>query len=109
MSKYSKLRDLIGDDYGRKDYLKDLSLQEARVKFRTRCYMTELAFNFRNKPEYANNLWTCVSCHAAVDTFAHQKWCVAHADLREGRDLHCDKDLVWYISQVMKRRETKRL
>ena len=107
MKKYSKLKDLVGDDYCKKEYLKDLSVQEARVKFRTRCYMTELAFNFRNKPEYANNCWMCQSCFMAVDTFSHVKWCVAHEDLREGRDLSRDKDLVCYISEVMNRRQKK--
>ena len=107
MTKYSKLKDLEGEEYSRKEYLKELSVQEARVKIRTRCYMTELAFNFKNKPEYANNCWTCTSCNSAVDTFSHIKWCVAHEDLREGRDLSCDKDLVWYITQVMNRRQKK--
>ena len=31
----------------------------------------------------------------AIDTFDHAKWCVAHEDLREGRDLENEKDLVW--------------
>ena len=44
----------------------------------------------------------------AIDTFLHAKWCVAHQDIREGLDLDNDKDLVWYISEVMKRRATKK-
>ena len=108
ISTYSKLKEWEGDEYSKKEYLKDLSLQEARLKFRIRCNMTEFAWNFRNKPEYANNSWQCTSCNLAIDTFLHAKWCVAHQDIREGLDLDNDKDLVWYISEVMKRRATKK-
>ena len=105
ISQYSKLKHWEGDDYTRKDYLTELSLEEARLKFRIRCNMAEFAFNFRNKPKYANNNWSCSSCHQAIDTFSHAKWCPTNADLREGRNLDNDKDLVWYITQVLKRRE----
>ena len=35
ISTYSKLKEWEGDEYSKKEYLKDLSLQEARLKFST--------------------------------------------------------------------------
>ena len=105
MANYSKLKGLDGESYGRKEYLKDLTLEEARLNFRIRGNMTEFGFNFRNKKEYADKSWFCQSCDVAIDTFDHAKWCVAHEDLREGRDLENEKDLVWYIGKVLARRE----
>ena len=67
--------------------------------------MTEFAFNFRNKKEYSQNSWICKSCNAAIDTSLHAKWCVAHSDLREGKDLSSVEDLVAYVREVLKRRE----
>ena len=104
--KYSKLKDLVGDIYERKSYLKEMTLSEARLNFRIRGNMTEFGFNFKNKKEYADRSWFCISCNAAIDTFSHSLWCVAHEDLREGRDLENDKDLVWYVSKVLSRRES---
>ena len=69
--------------------------------------MTEFAFNFKNKKEYADACWTCKSCKRALDTFEHAKWCVAHEDLRQGKDLSEDIDLVEYIAKVLARRAKK--
>ena len=66
---------------------------------------TEFAFNFRNKKEYSEASWICMSCNAAIDTSLHAKWCVAHSDLREGKDLSSVEDLVVYVREVLKRRE----
>ena len=81
-----------------------MSLEDARLKFRIRGNMTDFGFNFRNKKEYADISWSCISCNSAIDTFSHALWCVAHEDLREGRDL---KDLVWYVAKVLSRRENR--
>ena len=105
--KYSKLKDWEDDDYERKNYLKVLTLEEARMKFRIRTNMTECAFNFKNKPEYSNNNWFCPSCNVAIETFSHIKWCESYAELRFGKDLEDDKDLVSYIFEVMKKRASK--
>ena len=47
--KYSKLKDLVGEIYERKAYLKEMTLSEARLNFRIRGNMTEFEFNFKNK------------------------------------------------------------
>ena len=40
-----------------------------------------------------------------MDTFLHLKWCPKYAEMREGKDLNEDKDLVDYITSVMRARE----
>ena len=103
--KYSKLADWVDESYGSKDYVKELHLEEVRTKFRIRTNMTDFAFNMRNKKEYSDRLWSCLGCNSNIETFLHVKWCEAYADLRQGIDLNLDKDLVWYISEVLKRRK----
>ena len=58
----------------------------------------------RNRTDYAADLWACSGC-GAVDTFLHLKWCPTYAEMREGKDLNEDKDLVAYITSVMRARE----
>ena len=82
-----------------------MTLEDSRLNFRIRANMTEFAFNFRNKKEYSEVSWICRSCNEAIDTSLHAKWCVAHSDLREGKDLNSVDDLVVYIREVLKRRE----
>ena len=46
-----------------------------------------------------------MSCNVAIDTSLHAKWCVAHSDLRDGKDLSRVEDMVVYVREVLKRRE----
>ena len=109
LATYSKVKEWVDEEYTRKDYLKTMTLEESRTYFRIRSNMTKFAFNFRNQKEYADALWKCSSCQEAVDTFSHAKWCIAHSDLRQGKDLSIDKDLVRYITEVLLRREKAKL
>ena len=47
----------------------------------------------------------CDSCEKAVDTQAHILWCPAYMNLREGKDINSDDDLIEYIGKVMMIRE----
>ena len=40
-----------------------------------------------------------------MDSQSHIVWCPAYAELREGKDLNSDQDLVTYYHEVMKIRE----
>ena len=66
--------------------------------------MIGVKFNMKNRKDYAADLWACTGC-GAVDTFLHLKWCPTYAEMREGKDLNEDKDLVAYITSVMRARE----
>ena len=45
--------------------------------------------------------WLCDSCKTKIDSNSHVTWCVAYRELREGKDLKCDKDLAEYLKKVM--------
>ena len=105
--RHSKLKMMEEEPYEKKKYLTEMSLEDVRLNFRIRCNMTEFGFNFKNKKEYSETSWTCISCKAAIDTSSHAKWCIAHEDLREGIDLENEIELVRYISKVLARRAKK--
>ena len=107
IARHSKLKMMEGESCHKKKYLTEMSLEDARLYFRIRCNMTEFGFNFKNKKEYSETSWSCISCKSAIDTFNHAKWCIAHEDLREGIDLDNEIDLVRYISKVLNRRAKK--
>ena len=102
-SSYSKLKShaFEDDDLCVKDYVKTMTLRNARTLFRIRSHMADFKMNFKSNEKYAKELWKCDYC-MSVDSQAHIMWCPAFSSLREGKNLHCDKDLVSYIQEVMK-------
>ena len=62
-------------------------------------------FNFKNDPQYRQDLWKCSSCRTNIDTQSHILWCDSYKKLREGKDLNSNKDLANYIIEVLKIRE----
>ena len=103
MKNYSKLKDgpMTTEKFERQQYLKDLNLADARTKFSLRSFMTNCKMNYRSDQENMATLWMCSSCEKAIDSQAHLKWCPAYADLRQGKDINNDKDLIEYIRKVM--------
>ena len=43
-----------------------------------------------------------------VDTQAHAMMCTAYADLRDGKDMSNDSDLVNFFRRVLERRDSKK-
>ena len=73
---------MVDEDFECRPYLKELTLSEARTNFRFRSKMTDLAWNYKHDKSYV-------------------LVCPAYADLREGKDIQSDKDLVSYMQGVM--------
>ena len=67
--------------------------------------MMDFKFNYKNNPSHSKDLWKCDSCQSAIETQDHILWCPAYHELREGKSIENDKDLVEYFSKVMKIRE----
>ena len=67
--------------------------------------MLKIKFNFKNTPAYSNTNWRCDSCEKAIDTQSHILWCPAYSELRIGKDINSDDDLMEYIEKVMTIRE----
>ena len=63
--------------------------------------MTEAKFNFKNDRTNRKDLWLCDSCEKAIESQSHLLWCPAYKNLREGKSLDSDKDLVTYIQSVL--------
>ena len=88
-----------------KDYFKALNLPDARLKFSLRTKMTKtVQMNFKGNPRYAKNGWKCLECDTS-DTQDHIVRCRSYQDIRIGKDLNSDKDLVDYFRAVIKMRE----
>ena len=88
-----------------KPYIKELKMNDARIKFSLRSKMTRtVQMNFSNDRKYADNLWQCSGC-GCIDSQLHLLWCDGYKNLREGKDLSSDRDLVEYYRLIMKHRD----
>ena len=108
MKNYSKLKDgpMINENFAVKDYIKKMTVEDARVNFALRSSMYDVSFNYRSDPKNAAELWRCDSCMSGhIQTQSHILYCEAFADLRKDRDLNSDKDLVDYMKSVLIIRE----
>ena len=96
-------------------YLVSLNISDARLRFKLKTGMTPtVRMNFPSDPEFSRQLWTCPGCSEGKpdqdivvgyrDTQTHILSCEGYEDLRENKDLACDKDLVTYFSLVIKKR-----
>ena len=106
VERYTKLDDIKNDSYGIKSYLREMSMQNARMMLRIRSKMVQCKMNFSSKKSNIETAWKCHSCMSfAIDTQSHILYCEAYSPLREGKSLSSDKDLVEYFRKVMEIRE----
>ena len=108
MKTYSKLRDgpMLSEDFGMKDYIKNMKVEDAQVNFSLRSKMYRAKFNYRNDPKYSAELWKCSSCMSGhIESQSHILYCDAYADLRADRDISNNSDLVEYMKNVLTIRE----
>ena len=106
MKPYKKLEHskLAGEAFGRKDYIKNLNIPDARLKFSLRAKMTRtIQMNFKGEKQYKNNGWKCNSC-GELDTQEHLVTCEGYSYLRIGKNLDQDKDLVAFYRSIIKHR-----
>ena len=92
IERYKKLKtsELAREEFSRKDYMKDLDLQQARTKFKFRTSMTQhVKMNQKNNEQYAAELWKCEEC-GRQDTNLHLLSCSGYELMREGINLNCD-------------------
>ena len=107
--KLKKLECMKMEEYGRKDYLSNLRLDEVRTLFRKRTMMLDFKDNFRNRKDYSDDLWVCDSCERAIESQSHVLWCPAYQELRENKDLSSNKDLAEYMGKVLRIRNELKL
>ena len=116
IKKYKKLEisELKREHCQMKNYMVSLHLQSARLRFKIRAKMTPtIQMNFKNDPKFKANMWTCLGCDSrsedgtnlgCPDTQAHVLLCRGYSDLRDGKNLENDRDLVEYFAAVIRRR-----
>ena len=103
IKKYKKLEfeKLSKEDHEMKKYLASLNIADARLKFALRTCMTKtIQANYKGDPEFRANNWKCQECQV-LDTQDHVVRCPVYLNLRTGKDLENDKDLVEYFRKVI--------
>ena len=102
---YKKLN-LVGEKFGCKDYIREMKIDDARAMFKIRSNMLPtVQMNFMSERKFADNGWTCSGCSIRKDSQQHLLICPGYADLRVGRNLKSDSDLVAYYRDILKRRQ----
>ena len=92
-----------------KDYLRNMNMADARTKFKMRTEMLNFKFNYKSDYENISSLWKCDSCLTAIETQNHILWCPSYAELREGKDLKKDEDVIEYFQKVIKIRDNLKI
>ena len=54
----------------------------------------DVKWNYKSDPQNMRDLWRCDSCKSNIETQKHILWCPAYVDLRAGKNLKEDKDLI---------------
>ena len=107
--RYKKINteEIAKDTFGRKPYMANLRMNQARTKFKIVTKMTKnIKLNYKNDPKNVRNLWKCSECDH-IDSQEHILWCEGYEKLRENKNLDSDHDLTSYFQQVMLQRERK--
>ena len=103
MAGKTKLERLANDDCLLKEYMNQKSLKDVRDTFRARTQLWEgIKGNFKNR--FKNSDLQCQGCKSMEDSQLHVLVCGAYGDLRVGKDLEKDSDMVDYFREVVRRR-----
>ena len=97
---------MASECFGQRPYITEMSLHHARVNFRIRSEQIKVKLNQRSDAQNAKMLWKCSDC-GIIDSQSHILWCPFYSELREGKSLDSDQDLVKYFIEVLKIRDEK--
>ena len=102
---YKKIN-FSGEKFACKDYMKEMRIDDARTMFKIRTNMVPtVQMNFMGDKNFASNLWTCSGCNSCRDSQQHLLTCPGYAQLRIGKNLKVDSDLVAYYREILKHRQ----
>ena len=88
-------------------YFKTMKLKESRTMFGLNSKMTKtVKSHFWGDKKFSQELWMCTFC-SNIENISHIKFCPMYSQLREGKDLNNDSDLVQYFTEVLKMRENQ--
>ena len=89
------------ENYEEKPYLSQMNIHDARINFSIRSRMFNCKMNFLNHPKNKAENWRCDSCQTCVDSQSHILYCSSYKQLREGKSLSSDQDIVTYFKEVL--------
>ena len=95
------------ENYGKKKYISEKSISEARQYFKTRYRMQPFASNFSRDRQYAKSEWLC-KCKQTKESEEHLRdgTCWVYGDIRRKYgNLENDDDLVSFFKEILSRRE----
>ena len=98
---YSKLEVMKREAYEENTYLKEMPMYNARINFSLRARTFPCKMNTMNNPKFKADMWRCDLCESCIDSQSHILYCPAYKELREGRTLSSDDDIVSYFRDVL--------
>ena len=104
MMKMEKLKnsELMSEKCETKDYVKNLSVCDARTIFLKRTSMTRyVKMNYMHDRDFTKDMWKCDSCQVSIDSMSHVLWCPCYVELRRDKNMNDDVDLARYLHRVM--------
>ena len=102
-----KCQRIVGEDYGKKEYISRKNIFSVRHQYRTRFGLENFAGNYSNDRRFASSEWLC-RCKEAREEESHltSGRCKVFGDLKERfGDLHNDDNLVQFFQEVLARRD----
>ena len=100
------MRIMYQDNLDLKEYVKNGDLYTARSTWEVRSHMLRVAGNYPGHMKYAATGWRCQACTLEVrEDQEHLASCSGYSDIRAGRDLTVESELVEFIKSVMARRK----
>ena len=102
-----KMKVIQAESWGLKEYVKSGNLYSVRSTWELRAYMLKVAGNYSHHSRYLATDWRCQACQLQVreDQDHLATTCDGYKDLREGKDMDDDKEMVDFFRMVMRRRE----
>ena len=100
-----KLQNLVTESCNMKEYFRENSMTRMREMFRIKTNMNEIKGNFKHDVKNKVEGIACVACWSEDEVNSHVMTCDKYQDLRVGRDLDKDSDLVNFFRDVMARRD----
>ena len=102
-----KMKVIQAESWGLKEYVKSVNLYSVRSTWELRAYMLKVAGNYSHHSRYLATDWRCQACQLQVreDQDHLATTCDGYKDLREGKDMDDDKEMVDFFRMVMRRRE----
>ena len=102
VNKSSKLEVMKYESFEEKKYLTEMTMYDCRIHFLLRSRMFKCKMNFLNDPKFKTDMWRCDSCEKCIDSQSHILYCPSYKQLREGKSLSSDQDIVDYFKEVLR-------